>query len=171
MGHFGCHLTILFYFERCPLLWWPMLAFIRACWSQSRGTLWSFGHHVVICISMCPVVSDQKKDWEGFQSYKGQLISKALVGILNSSKKWTKQFNLSTMIPQVDFLFCFFEELKTPKSLFEINWPLVDECLTNEKVVHSIHSVSYVYAVLPFNDVKCLCSRGREWEREESHSH
>ena len=25
-----------------------------------------------------------------------------------------------------------------------------------------IHSVSYVYAVLPFYDVKCLCSRGRE---------
>ena len=34
-----------------------------------------------------------------------------------------------------------------------------------------VHSVSYVYAVLPFYDVKCLCSRGREWEREESHSH
>ena len=78
----------LFCFERCPLLWWLMLAFIRACWSQSRSTLWSFGHHVVICIFMCPVLSDQKKkDWEGFQSYKDQLISKALdlimtVGIL-----------------------------------------------------------------------------------------
>ena len=35
----------------------------------------------------------------------------------------------------------------------------------------NIHSVSYVYAVLPFYDVKCLCSRGREGEREESHSH
>ena len=34
-----------------------------------------------------------------------------------------------------------------------------------------IHSVSYVYAVLPFYDVKCLCSGGREWGREESHSH
>ena len=34
------------------------------------------------------------------------------------------------------------------------------------KVFHSyfkqLHSVSYVYAVLPFYDVKCLCSRGRE---------
>jgi hypothetical protein len=29
-----------------------------------------------------------------------------------------------------------------------------------------IHSVSYVYAVLPFYDVKCLCSWGREWGRE-----
>ena len=26
----------------------------------------------------------------------------------------------------------------------------------------SLHSVSYVYAVLPFYDVKCLCSGGRE---------
>ena len=25
-----------------------------------------------------------------------------------------------------------------------------------------VHSVSYVYAVLPFYDVKCLCSGGRE---------
>ena len=30
---------------------------------------------------------------------------------------------------------------------------------------------SYVYAVLPFYDVKCLCTGGREWGREESHSH
>ena len=29
-----------------------------------------------------------------------------------------------------------------------------------------VHSVSYVYAVLPFYDVKCLCSGGREWGRE-----
>ena len=34
-----------------------------------------------------------------------------------------------------------------------------------------IYSVAKVYAVLPFYDVKCLCSGGREWEREESHSH
>ena len=34
-----------------------------------------------------------------------------------------------------------------------------------------VHSVSYYYAVLPFYDVKCLCSRGRELGREGSHSH
>ena len=27
--------------------------------------------------------------------------------------------------------------------------------------VFELHSVSYVYAVLPFYDVKCLCSEGR----------
>ena len=34
-----------------------------------------------------------------------------------------------------------------------------------------IHSVSYVYAILPFYDVKYLCSGGRKWGRKESHSH
>ena len=29
---------------------------------------------------------------------KGELISKELFGILNSSKKWTKKFDLTTMI-------------------------------------------------------------------------
>ena len=27
---------------------------------------------------------------------------------------------------------------------------------------YNVHSVSYVYAVLPFYDVKCLCSGGQE---------
>ena len=41
---------------------------------------------------------------------KGQLISKGLFSILNSSKKRTKKFNLTTMIPQVDsFSFVEFE--------------------------------------------------------------
>ena len=39
------------------------------------------------------------------------------------------------------------------------------------RITEVLHSVSYVYAVLPFYDVKCLCSKGREWGREESHSH
>ena len=34
-----------------------------------------------------------------------------------------------------------------------------------------LHSVAKLYAVLPFYDVKCLCSGGQEWGREESHSH
>ena len=34
-----------------------------------------------------------------------------------------------------------------------------------------IHRVAKVYSVLPFYDVKCLCSGGWEWGREESHSH
>ena len=32
-----------------------------------------------------------------------------------------------------------------------------------------VHSVSYVYEVLPFYDIKCLCSGGQEWGREDSH--
>ena len=34
--------------------------------------------------------------------------------------------------------------------------------VTKNFVPKEVHSVSYVYAVLPFYDVKCLCSRGRE---------
>ena len=53
---------------------------------------------------------------------KGQIISKANYGILNSSKKQTNQFNCTTIIPQVDlFLFVFWRKLKTPKRHFEIN--------------------------------------------------
>ena len=37
--------------------------------------------------------------------------------------------------------------------------------------MYYVHSVSYVYAVLPFYDEKCLCSRGRELGRDDSHSH
>ena len=40
---------------------------------------------------------------------KGQLISKGLFGILNSSKKQTKKFDITTMVLQVDlFSFGFF---------------------------------------------------------------
>ena len=38
-------------------------------------------------------------------------------------------------------------------------------------IPRQVHSVAKVYAVLPFYDVKYLCSGGREWGREESHSH
>ena len=56
---------------------------------------------------------------------KGQLISKCLLGIFNSSKKRAKQFALTMMVPQVElFSFVVLEELKPPKRHFEINWPL-----------------------------------------------
>ena len=40
-----------------------------------------------------------------------------------------------------------------------------------KQVIWTTHCVANVYAVLPFYNVKCLCSGGREWGREESHSH
>ena len=74
-----------------------------------------FAHHMVI-VDMLP----------NQLSTKGQLISKVLFGVFDSSKKWTKKFDLtsevSTMIPVV--FVCFLEELITPKSPFEIKWPL-----------------------------------------------
>ena len=60
------------------------------------------------------------RQFSKYMNSEGQLISKCLFGVFNSSKKRTKKIALSTMIPQVK-LFCvrFLEELKTPKRLFE----------------------------------------------------
>ena len=38
-------------------------------------------------------------------------------------------------------------------------------------VYRYVHCVAYFYTVWPVYEVKCLCSRGREWRREGSHSH
>ena len=54
------------------------------------------------------------------------MISKRFLMSSISSKKRTKEFNFTTMIPQVDlFSFVFWRKLKTPKNHFEIIWPLV----------------------------------------------
>ena len=49
---------------------------------------------------------------------KGQLISKCLFGVLNSSKKQTKT---SRQVVKLNLFVRFLEELKTPKRHFEIN--------------------------------------------------
>ena len=52
---------------------------------------------------------------------KGQFISKWFLGSSISSKKRTKEFDFTTMIPQVDlFSFVFWRKSKTPKNHFEI---------------------------------------------------
>ena len=61
-----------------------------------------------------------------FVLFKGQIISKWFLVSLISYNKWTKEFNFTTMIPQVDlFLFVFWRKSKSPKNHFEIIWPLV----------------------------------------------
>ena len=55
-----------------------------------------------------------------------------------------------------------------PKFVFK--YPLTASSDTILSYIY-LHSVAKLYAVLPFYDVKCLCSGGREWGREESHSH
>ena len=52
------------------------------------------------------------------------------------------------------------------QGLWSLNW-YIFVCL----FYSDLHCVAKEYAVLPFYDVKCLCSGGREWGREESHSH
>ena len=71
------------------------------------------------CLQILPKNEQKQVD---LRYHKGQLISKGLFGILNSSKNEQKKFALTTMIPQADlFLFVFWKNLKTPKRNFEIN--------------------------------------------------
>ena len=64
---------------------------------------------------------DANGDQEGV--FKGQLISKCFFGIFNSSKKRTKKFDLTTLIPQVElFLFVFGRIQNTKKDI----WKLTD---------------------------------------------
>ena len=61
-----------------------------------------------------------------FSSAKGQKKSKQFFQAGNSSKKRTNEFYFITTKPQVNLsTFVFWRKLKTPKRLFEINWPLV----------------------------------------------
>ena len=63
---------------------------------------------------------------------KGQLISKGLFCVFNSSKKRTKIICPSRLGQKFKFSssFFFLEELKTPKRHFEINWPLASSSVT-----------------------------------------
>ena len=61
---------------------------------------------------------------------KVQLISKGLVGIMNSSKKRTKKFDLQYFDTSSRIVFVhFLEELKTPKRHYEIILPLAKSIL------------------------------------------
>ena len=54
---------------------------------------------------------------------KGQIIAKGFLVSSISSKKRTKEFDFTTMIPQVDlFLFVFLEEIKDTKKPFWNYW-------------------------------------------------
>ena len=68
--------------------------------------------------------SSQKQTKKFDLTTKGQLISKGLFGIFNSSKKTNEKIRPTTMIPQVELFSGFLKELKIAKRHFEINWPL-----------------------------------------------
>ena len=54
-------------------------------------------------------------------SLKGQLISKGLFAILNSSKKRTKKIDFTTMIPQMElFSFVFWKVSKHQKDILKL---------------------------------------------------
>ena len=75
--------------------------------STFYGNRWIYGGYVCIqCVN----------------AFKGQLISKGLFGILNSSKNEQKKFDLTTVISFFDlFSFLSWKNLKTTIRHFEIN--------------------------------------------------
>ena len=71
-----------------------------------------------------------KKSFQKFPIFKGQLISKGVLMSSISSKKRTKEFDFTAMIPKIDlFSFVFWRKSKTPKNHFEIIGPLADHKL------------------------------------------
>ena len=93
---------------------------------------------------------------------KGQLISKGLFSVFNSSKKWTKKFCPNILGQKLKFSSSFFlEELKTPKRHFEISWPLQNEdikrhfktnwCLQNDVPYARLYNPRFVYFLPHFS--------------------
>ena len=73
---------------------------------------------------------------------KGQLIMKWFIFSSITSKKWTSEFDFTTMMPQVDlFSFVFWRKSTTPKNHFKIKWPLM------------------VLLTIPFNDLPWFSPR------------
>ena len=65
--------------------------------------------------------------------------------------------------------FIFLQGVSYQSSFFLANKALLSNVY--QCGARGLHCVAKVYAVLPFYDVKCLCSGGLEWGRKESHSH
>ena len=64
-------------------------------------------------------IKEKKKNCKSLGGAKGQIISKCFFVSLISSKKQTKEFNFTAMIPQVDlFSFVFWRKSKTSKKPF-----------------------------------------------------
>ena len=102
---------------------------------------------------------------------KGQLISKCLFGVLNSSKKQTKTIRpWGIIVVESNFLVRFLEEFKTPKRHFEINWPLpyyvsMSVCGNTKKMYAPIHIWIYelfLQVYITYIDIlceNCKCKR------------
>ena len=81
---------------------------------------------------------------------KGQSISKGIFGVFNSSKKKEpKNFNFCPRLLRQKIFLLFLEELKKPKSPFEINWPLESHSegsskqLSDFEVLYFLNFVSF----------------------------
>ena len=78
----------------------------------------SFTLTMVFCFQNCSDLLWEKLFLWSRKTAKGQLISKCLCGIFNSSNKQTKKFDLTTMALQVElFLFIFQNNWKHQKDI------------------------------------------------------
>ena len=83
--------------------------------------------------------------------------------IINCRSQTKKQLLL--LNPNSDL---FMENLQTKFRFLNYGILLISGNCENN---NNLHCVAKVYPVLPFSNVKCLCSGGQEWGREGSHSH
>ena len=88
---------------------------LHLCWLMAVGPFNTW-HITSSGIDKMTTVFTQNDNFDNFEWSKGQLISKGLFGILNSSKKQMKKKSINL------FLFIFWKNLKTPKRHFEINF-------------------------------------------------
>ena len=108
-------------------------------WLKTQKSLSNhYTHHllfrcILIRVMICYLFSREPKCkfFGGYAVFKGQLISKCVCGVFNSSKKTNE--NNSTwgiVVVKLNFFVRFSEELRIAKSPFEINWPLakIEKC-------------------------------------------
>ena len=112
----------------CLALCWPICLGLNILMTTFISDAGGFCWKLVSKLIKFQAIIRQDMNWHFFLmlvSSKGQLISKCIFGVFNFSKKRTKKFDLTTMIPQGDlFSFKFWKNLQTTKIHFEINWPL-----------------------------------------------
>ena len=94
------------------------------------------------------------------------LISNLISELLSHQFLGTKTTETNNLL-KTDANIAYYTLFRFKRYYFWV-WPFYDYFWS---CFRQLHSVAKVYAVLPFYDVKCLCSGGREWGREESHSH
>ena len=103
------------------LIWWNMVISTFS-WFGGTQSFLNLVEHGHFSIWWNTVISQFGETWSFFNLVKGQIISKGLLVSSNSPKKRTNEFVFTTA---TNSFVRFWENSRTPKSHFEIIWPLV----------------------------------------------